>query len=112
MDLSVADGVAGLEGGVIPHAGPTGLLRLLAPWREDLDEQPGVAQSAAAAVVVPTSDHRASAVALRDVLWHWRAIRRELDAMFPDNLDRSLLEAQADALRAVHARLFAEVNRD
>jgi hypothetical protein len=110
--LSVAEEFAGFEIAALPGADQAGQLRLLAPWREEPEERGEVPQTRdATAQAGPSFDLRAAAGALRDVLREWRAIGRELELMLPDSLDRSLLEAQVDALRAVHQRLFAAINR-
>jgi hypothetical protein len=109
--LSVAEEFAGFEIAALPDADQAGQLRLLAAWREEPEERAEVPQPRdVTALAGPPIDLRAAATALRDVLREWRAIGRELERMLPDSLDRSLLEAQADALRAVHQRLFAVIN--
>lgn len=112
VGLSVAEGFAGFENVVLPSADRGGQLRLVAPWHEEPGEWPDVAQSPdITPVAVPSADRRPAATALHEVLREWRAIARELEQIPSASLDRALLQAQADVLRAVHHRLFAELRR-
>lgn len=110
--MTVAEGFAGFENEVLPRENHGPQLHLVAPWHEDLAESPDAAEAPEAApVTVPSFDRQAAAATLHEVLREWRAICRELELIRPGGLDGALLLAQADALRAVHQRLFVKLNR-
>lgn len=123
VELEMATG--GSVAGPVRGFGRRGILRLLPHWRGNHVAAGGrVAKRPAAAaelVRTPLEPHRdaspgeavegrTAALALRHTLDAWRAAERDLASLATGSPHRALVQADVDALRTTHRRLFLEIS--
>ncbi|HUG29090.1 MAG TPA: hypothetical protein VMQ65_01050 [Candidatus Limnocylindria bacterium] len=115
----------GLAAGPVRALGRWGILRLLPRWLgeqvaaggrvetwSDVAPLPVPVRREQAPVAAPAQAiaQRAATGALRRTIDAWRAAEHELEALEIGSRDRAHLQAEVDALRATHHRLFLEVS--